>query len=153
MKYLHELAQTERLLDRILELTVALGDDMDRDLRERGLTRSRAQVIWRVAGQGPMTQRALADALGVSARNVTGLVDGLVQTGFVTREPHPDDRRAALITLTQRGVATASDLRRGHEQLARTLFEGMPAQQLDAFADGIDHVLRVVRAALADRAG
>ena len=30
---------------------------------------------------GPMTQRALAEVLGVSARNVTGLVDALVATG------------------------------------------------------------------------
>jgi DNA-binding MarR family transcriptional regulator len=96
-----------------------------------------------------MTQRALADALGVSPRNVTGLVDGLVETGFVTRRPHPDDRRATLVTLTDRGIAAGSDLRREHAQLAHTLFEGMPAKRLEEFRKGLDHVVGVVRAAIA----
>ena len=124
-----------------------LADDMERDLRRRGLTRSRTQVVWLVTERGPMTQRALADAIGVSPRNITGLVDGLVQTGFVARRPHPSDRRATLVTLTERGVAAGSDLRRAHEELARTLFEGMPTRRLDEFRKGLDHVLGVVRAA------
>ncbi len=41
-----------------------------------------------------MTQRALADALQVTPRNVTGLVDALADSGFVERAPHPTDRRA-----------------------------------------------------------
>ena len=93
-----------------------------------------------------MTRRALADAIGVSPRNLTGLVDGLVQTGFVARRPHPGDRRATLVTLTERGVAAGSDLRRAHEELARMLFEGTPTRRLDEFRKGLDHVLDVVRA-------
>jgi Mn-dependent DtxR family transcriptional regulator len=81
-----------------------------------------------------MTQRALADATGVSARNVTGLVDGLVDTGFVTREPHPSDRRAALITLTERGAATADELVREQAVLAEALFGDLPDARFDSSA-------------------
>jgi DNA-binding MarR family transcriptional regulator len=149
MKHHHDIAWQD-LLDRILELTVVLADDMERDLQQRGLTRSRTQVLWLVTERGPMTQRALADAIGVSPRNITGLVDGLVETGFVTREPHPDDRRATLVTLTDRGIAAGSDLRHAHAELARLLFEGMPAKRLEEFRKGLDHVLGVVRAATAN---
>jgi hypothetical protein len=85
----HRQADFNETLDGLLELSVLLADDMARDLERRGLTRSRTHVVWLVHHRGPMTQRALADATGVSARNVTGLVDGLVDTGFVTRSRIP----------------------------------------------------------------
>jgi DNA-binding MarR family transcriptional regulator len=132
-------------LDLLLELSVLLADDMARDLERRGLTRSRTHVVWLVHHRGPMTQRALADATGVSARNVTGLVDALVDTGFVTREPHPSDRRATLITLTKRGRSTADELVREQAALARALFAGLEEPGFDHFRAGLDHVVGVLR--------
>jgi DNA-binding MarR family transcriptional regulator len=89
-----EVLQARGTLDRILELAVLLGDDMDRDLARRGLTGSRAHLVWELHRHGPSTQRTLAEALGVTPRAITGLVDALTDGGFVTREPHPSDRRA-----------------------------------------------------------
>lgn len=143
-------ARRAATLDRLLELTVLLGDDMARDLARRGLTQARTQLLWLVGGGGPTTQRALADAMGVSARNVTGLVDGLEQTGFVTREPHPTDRRATLVTLTEQGAETVAELRRGHAELAELLFGGLAERRFDAFAKGLDEVVATLRAALSD---
>jgi len=142
------MAMTDRrgvALDRVLELVVVLGEDMTRSLAAEGLTGSRAHLLWELGRTGPSTQRALADSLGVSARNVTGLVDGLVATRFVTREPHPSDRRATLVTLTQHGMATFAQLDRGQEELAQLLFSSMPARQVDAFVDTLDHVLGRLR--------
>jgi DNA-binding MarR family transcriptional regulator len=132
-------------LDAILELAVLLTEDMNHDLERRGLTRSRTEVVWRVHHQGPMTQRALADALAVSARNVTGLVDALVETGFVRREDHPTDRRATLVTLTAKGKRAARDLEREHAVLADQLFAELPDEGFDGFRDGLGHVLAVLR--------
>jgi DNA-binding MarR family transcriptional regulator len=124
-------------LNRILELAFFLNEDATEDLATYGLTQSRTRVLWELAQAGPMTQRALADTIGVSARNITGLVDALVETGFVTREPHPTDRRAALVTLTERGTTTTDDLRRRHRELAHALFSDMPADRYDCFVDGL----------------
>ena len=117
----------------------------DRLARE-GLTVSRAGVLWQLRRQGPVTQRALADALGVSARTVTGLVDGLVETGFVTRQAHPTDRRATLVTFTPRGTRVVRALERERAAFTRELFAGMSGSAFDAFVDGLDHVLGRVRA-------
>jgi DNA-binding MarR family transcriptional regulator len=128
-------------LARILELAVLVNEDMDRALAADGLTRSRAHVLWELHHRSPVPQRVLAEALGVSARNITGLVDALVTTGFVTREAHPTDRRATLVTLTEKGGRTADLLARGEEELAETLFGAMHREQFDAYADGIGTVL------------
>lgn len=52
------------------------------------LTRSRAKALWGIAPRTPVTQRDLADALKVSPRNVTTLVDALENDGFVLRKAH-----------------------------------------------------------------
>ncbi|MGY1610234.1 MULTISPECIES: MarR family winged helix-turn-helix transcriptional regulator [unclassified Geodermatophilus] len=133
-------------LDRVLELTVLLGRDMTASLAASGLTVARTTLLWHLRAAGPSTQRALADALGVSARNVTGLVDGLVAAGLVTREPHPGDRRAALVTPTARGHALLDELARGQAELAGQLFGGLPADRLDGLVAALDDVLERLRA-------
>lgn len=133
------------VLNRILALTSILSDDTSRSLADVGLTTSRVPVLWRIHLGGPSTQRQLADAMHVSARNVTGLVDGLVQTGFVTREPHPTDRRATQVTLTRRGAKVARDLEQQQHELAAQLFADMPTATFNGLRDGLDQVLARLR--------
>jgi DNA-binding MarR family transcriptional regulator len=133
-------------LDRILELAVVLDEDMTAGLAAYGLTRSRAHVVWELRRRGPTTQRVLADVMGTSPRNITGLVDALAATGFVTREPHPTDRRATLVTLTEHGARVAEALARGHGELARALFVDMPDERFDCLLAGLVDVLARLRA-------
>ncbi|HEV3399799.1 MAG TPA: MarR family transcriptional regulator, partial [Actinomycetes bacterium] len=90
---------------RLFQLTVRLGEEMEKGLVERGLTRARAAVIWQLHQQGPVTQRTLSQALRVSPRNITGLLDALEAGGYVARGRHPTDRRATLVSLTDEGAA------------------------------------------------
>jgi len=141
-------------LDQLLELVVLLNDDMTQSLAHEGLTVPRAHLVWLLHQRGPVTQRALADALRVSPRNVTGLVDGLVATGFVTREPHPTDRRATLVSLTEHGASALADMDRGHQELAELLFGDMSGRQFGAFVRGLGHVSSRLREGLeAERGG
>jgi len=128
-------------LDRVLELVVLLNADMTESLAKDGLTTSRVTLLWTLERTGPVPQRVLAEALGVSARAVTGLVDGLSATGFVTREPHPGDRRAILVTFTEKGRQIVRSLAEQQREFARQLFAHMPAERLDALTAGLDDVL------------
>lgn len=130
----------------MLELVVVLNDDMTRGLEVRGLTGSRAHLMWELRRRGPVSQRVLAEALGVSPRAVTGLVDALVAGGLVTREPHPTDRRAVVVTFTARGNKVAAQLERDHAALARALFEQMSPAELERFTRGVVDVTARLRA-------
>jgi DNA-binding MarR family transcriptional regulator len=134
-------------LDQVLELAVLINDDMTRSLAQDGLTVSRTHLLWELRRRGPVTQRDLADALKVSARTVTGLVDGLEATGFVSRQPHPTDRRATLVTFTERGVRTVEEMERGQQEFARLLFGEMTQERLDCFGGALDEILTRLRAA------
>lgn len=134
-----------RALDQLLELAVLINEDMGASLPRDGLTPARAHLLWEVAEQGPSTQRALAQALGVSPRNVTGLVDALEETGFVTRAAHPEDRRARVVTLTDKAHEIVARMARDHAEFARLLFADMPADRLDGLSTGLDEVLGRLR--------
>lgn len=71
----------------------------------------------------------------------------------MTREPHPSDRRATLVTFTAHGQDTAHALVEGHRQLARVLFEDMPAEALDGFHAGLVHVIARLRIVTVSTAG
>lgn len=128
-------------LDRVLELVVLLNADMTEGLAKDGLTASRATLLWTLERTGPVPQRVLAEALGVSARAVTGLVDGLAATGFVTREPHPQDRRATLVTFTGKGRQAVRSLTEQQREFSRDLFAAMPPERLDGLIAGLDDLL------------
>jgi DNA-binding MarR family transcriptional regulator len=148
MKYHQVMATLEQkiaVLDQVLEVGVLINQDMSGSLAEYGLTPARTQLLWELFQRGPSAQRVLADALRVTARNVTGLVDGLEESGYVTREPHPGDRRAALVTLTEHGTEVMTEMEKVHEEFARLLFEDLPERHLAALTRGLAHVLDRLR--------
>ncbi|HKF17751.1 MAG TPA: MarR family transcriptional regulator [Candidatus Dormibacteraeota bacterium] len=132
-------------LARMFELGVRLTEAMDQGLGEQGLTRSRAEVIWRLHHMGPVTQRALSEALRCTPRNVTGLVDALEATGHVARLPHPSDRRAMLVTLTERGRATAIAWQSAHQELAVRALADLGKAQIADLIEALDQVLENLR--------
>jgi DNA-binding MarR family transcriptional regulator len=144
-----EVHQYECVLDRVLELVVLLNDDMTQAIKALGLTPSRTHLLWELGQRGPVTQRVLAEALKVTPRAVTGLVDALVGGGLVTREPHPTDRRATLVTLTAEGERLTAKLKRDHRALARALFAQLSRREFDSFERGLADVITKLRAHLA----
>jgi DNA-binding MarR family transcriptional regulator len=131
----------DEALNRFFQLTVLMSDTMEEDLAHRGLTRARATLIAHLHEAGPTIQNGLAQALKVTPRNITGLVNGLEARGLVRRSPHPTDRRAALIELTDDGSRAAYALARDEHELARFLFAGRTAAELTTFAVGFGELI------------
>jgi DNA-binding MarR family transcriptional regulator len=125
-------------LERIFAFAAAVDHYMQAGLVARGLTRARAAVVWQLHRFGPATQQRLAGTIGVTARNVTALVDGLVESGFVRRQPHPADRRAVLVTLTDAGREVTERLLADYEAGAAALFDGLPDDEVRGFLATMD---------------
>ena len=81
---------------------------------------------------GPSTVGALASTDRCSQPTMTGIVNGLVDKGWVRRDPHPTDARAALVSMTAEGRRTLSDVRRRNASLVAERFEasGRSAEEL-----------------------
>jgi DNA-binding MarR family transcriptional regulator len=83
--------------------------------------------------------------LQVHPTSVTSLIDRLERTGYVTRSPHPTDRRTTLATITDQGRAVAEQATR---ELNAIGFGTAPLQrpELETLAE----TLRIVRLDAAD---
>jgi DNA-binding MarR family transcriptional regulator len=76
----------------------------------RTLARYRVLRCLLFSDQGLKTQAEIMADLGVTSANITRLVDALEDSGLVSRQPHPTDRRVTYVSLTDAGRAAASTL-------------------------------------------
>ncbi|MCV7215835.1 MarR family transcriptional regulator [Mycobacterium crocinum] len=67
-----------------------------------GLPFSRIRILRRLAAQ-PMTVKEVAEAATIDAPAATVAVNDLEARGLVVRQPHPENRRCKLVSLTDAG--------------------------------------------------
>ena len=67
-----------------------------------GLPFSRIRILRRLASQ-PMTVKEVAEAATIDAPAATVAVNDLEARGLVVRQPHPENRRCKLVSLTEAG--------------------------------------------------
>ncbi|SDT99913.1 MarR family winged helix-turn-helix transcriptional regulator [Stappia sp. ES.058] len=79
-----------------------------------------------------MTLGDLSRRMMVSAGNVTGLVERLVQDELVERRPAPGDRRSSLVSLTDGGRASFETMADAHADWIADLFGDLDAGDIDA---------------------
>ncbi|PWC02859.1 MarR family winged helix-turn-helix transcriptional regulator [Agromyces badenianii] len=142
------------VLDRLLEVSELFQKDMARAFDGTPLTPSRTRLLWELAATGPSTQHALASRLEVSPRNITGLVDALEAGGYVTRSPHPSDRRAIIVSLTRSAQGMMHDMQREHAELSAELLGAVAPADRAALLRGVEAItgrLRELIAADAER--
>ena len=91
----------------------------------RGLSSGAMDVLLRLstAADG-ISIGDLAQAAGVSSRNVTGLVDTLERDGLARRVQDSNDRRSVLARITPEGRAWIEAFRRPSQLAMRALFHG-----------------------------
>lgn len=68
------------------------------------LTPQRTRILAILDEKGPQIMAALRDELGVTATNITALVDALEKDHLVMRKAHPNDRRATIIEITEKAT-------------------------------------------------
>ncbi len=101
-----------------------------------GLPFSRTRVLRRLFG-APMTLSQLAEATGSDAPATTVAVNDLEQRGLVERYPHPDNRRAKLVSLTAAGKQMI-------ELVNRSVRDDAPAGVRDLSKTDLAHMRRIL---------
>ncbi|MCM3780888.1 MarR family winged helix-turn-helix transcriptional regulator [Microbacterium hydrocarbonoxydans] len=125
------------LVDRLLLIGELFQKDMERAFAGTDLTTARVHLLWTVHHNGPSTQQTLARLCGVSPRNITGLVDALVGSEHVRRTPHPSDRRAVLVELTESARDLMARMQREHAELNESLLRAVAPGDRAAVARGL----------------
>jgi DNA-binding MarR family transcriptional regulator len=82
-----------------------VGRELGEALGELGLEHREFGLLRLLAAQEGHSQRALGAMLRIPPNRMVTLVDGLEKKGYVERRPHPEDRRAYAMALTEAGNA------------------------------------------------
>ena len=108
-----------------------------------GLSCVQADALMALHELQPVTLRGLSGHLVAESGHPSRLIARLESMGYVERSPSPDDRRAALLSLTAEGARKAVEARAASEPVARRLVEAFGAQ-----LPGLADVLGRIRAEL-----
>jgi len=79
--------------------------------------------------EGGVRQKTLAGDIHVGAPTMSEYINRLEDDGYVTREVDPSDKRATLITLTEKGQARAAEIQDEHDERIGRLFTGLTGDE------------------------
>jgi DNA-binding MarR family transcriptional regulator len=117
----------------------------DQSLLGQPVSLSEGYALAELANAEPLTQRDLAERLGLEKSTVSRLVAGLERRGLVLRRRDPDNRRYYQLTLTEDGRAAARRLVTAMWTYHARIIAGMTAAEQEALATGLSALLRVMR--------
>lgn len=117
---------------RLLHLTAhAWRQAIDRRMKDNGLSMSSWMAVATIAVEPePMTQKALAQALGLEDASVVPLIDRLVKQQLVERIQPPEDRRKRLLYVTDAGQQLYQTLRLEADALRHELLADIDSEAL-----------------------
>jgi DNA-binding MarR family transcriptional regulator len=90
----HALVSAAHIIERMVNAELA------RQGLQNGWSGPRLRLMLAVEKAGRLRMGELTGKLGITARAVTTLVDGLEKEGLLLRKPDPGDRRATLLEVT-----------------------------------------------------
>lgn len=98
-------AGTMAAVTSVMRVQQILLSAVDAALRPHGLTFARyeALVLLDFSRRGLLPMRVMGERLQLHPTSVTNIVDRLEGDGLVRRIPHPTDRRATLVEITEAG--------------------------------------------------
>jgi DNA-binding MarR family transcriptional regulator len=125
------------LVDDVIRAAAHLEPELEEALAEHGLTRPSYQVLLALSGapEGRLTQRELMANVQRTSGTLSVRLARLERAGFVERERDPEDRRGALVTLTDRGRRRVEAARPAYDDTAARLAAGLPADERGPFAE------------------
>lgn len=134
-----ELVQSiQSLQEKLDELEFAITPIIPHDWLTTDLTMPQLKVMVILWREGPARMSELASGLAVTLATATGVVDRLVEKGYVVREGLPGDRRVVICRLSQEGQDFMKALwLSGRVQIGRIL-EVMTPEQLKVVAQGTE---------------
>jgi MarR family transcriptional regulator for hemolysin len=114
---------------------------VDRHLQPFGLTEATwLPLIYLARAQVPMRQKALAAALTLDGSSVVRLLDALQAAGLIERREEDADRRAKIITLTERGLSIIEQVEAASRQVRNATLMGLSDDELQVAARVLDLV-------------
>lgn len=133
---------------RLLHLTAhAWRQAIDRRMKDNGLSMSSWMAVATIAVQEtPISQKELAQTLGLEDASVVPLIDRLVKQQLVERIQPEEDRRKRLLHVTPQGDALYQKLKIEADRLRAELLSGINQDELAVTQRVLQQLLKATEA-------
>jgi MarR family transcriptional regulator for hemolysin len=133
--------QLEVFAETLHLATHAWRNELDRRLRPLGLSRSKWMLLMTLArGAEGISQKALAEQLGIESPTLVGLLDRLERDALVERRAAKEDRRVKAVHLSPRGQALIGRIKEIAADLRTDLFTGIAQAELETALRVLAHL-------------
>ena len=106
---------------------------LDQRLRPLGLSQGKWRTLIHVSqGGNKLTQKEIAERMGIEEPTLAGLLDRLQEDGWITRRESPNDRRCKIVHLQRRSKAVLDEIFNTAHGLRHELIEDVPPDDLEA---------------------
>ena len=137
---IHEVVELQRQANR------TLGQYAAEVWIDSGLTIPQLKSLFFIASKGSTSFRRLAEALGVTPPNVTGIIDRLVEQGLVSRTENPEDRRIMLLQATDKGRNILANLRESGLNHMTQILTLLSLEELSSLVQGLSAFIKAAKA-------
>ena len=107
---------------------------------------SQLHVLWLLQHHGAMAMSRLADLLGVSLSNATGIIDRMEGHGLIERVRVPDDRRLVLVQPAEAGVRALSQTESTKRDAMRAVIRRLAASERPVVLQALRSLRRALTA-------
>jgi len=109
---------------------------------------SQMHVLWLLQHHGELSMSRLAELLGVSLSNATGIIDRMEDHGFIERVRVPDDRRVVLVRPGAAGLRALSETESTKRERMRSVLGHIPVSERPVVLAAIRTLRRALSAEL-----
>jgi DNA-binding MarR family transcriptional regulator len=110
------------------------------------LTVPQLRVLVLLNSRGPMNLTTIAQHLAVNPSNASRTCEQLVAAGRISREPHANDRRSAVLRLTGEGSRLLAGIMTARRRLIDRVIVRMDPEDQDVLHKGLEAFLVAVAA-------
>ena len=114
-------------------------------LQDLDITAVQSRVIYYIlvhCQDGPVFQRDVESAFGLSRSTATGILQLMEKKGIIRRESVPSDARLKSLVPTSRAVEVNAEVSVGLEEMERRLTKGLSSGQVQLFREMAAQMLR-----------
>jgi MarR family transcriptional regulator, organic hydroperoxide resistance regulator len=109
---------------------------------ELNLSIAQLKSLLFIAAKGKTNFKKIAEALGVTPPNITGIIDRLVEQGLVSRTENSEDRRIMLLQVTDKGQQLLTNLRESRVNFFKQVLSRMKQDELQCLSQGLAALIK-----------
>lgn len=118
-----------------------LAERLEKRFEPWNITRVQWIALYYIEGSEKITQKQLADRMGLKEPTVVRLLDRMEKEGLVLRERSLNDKRIKYLRLTQKGKELNWELMQVGEAFKNDAIRGMTEEELSLFQDVLNRML------------